>query len=99
MAFNILAILVGTYGFNKINWNLKELKKIVAKICRQHPCNNMDYPKADVDHLYLSRSSGGRGMIQLELPHKVSMMGFYKHLTVIHDWMLQENYKKNYFIT
>lgn len=31
-------------------------------------------PKADVDHVYLRKSNGGRDIIQLELSYKISAM-------------------------
>ena len=47
-AITTLAIPVATYSFNVVNWNLKELKKLDAKIRKQLTCNRMLYPKSDV---------------------------------------------------
>lgn len=49
----------------------------------------LDIPKADVDCLYMPRSSVDRGMIQLELSYKISLMKLYKYLAAIQHWMLQ----------
>ena len=88
-AINTLAIPVVTYSFNVINWNLSELKKIDTKIRKQLTCNRMHHPKSDVDRLYVPRSKGGRGMIQLELSYKTSTIGLLQYLDLTNDWMLQ----------
>ena len=49
----------------------------------------MHHPKADVDRVYLSRSSGGRGMIELKTSYKTTTIGMQKYLTVSNDWMIQ----------
>ena len=49
----------------------------------------MHHPKADVDRLYLPRSSGGRGMMELETSYKTTTIGMQKYLTVSNDWMIQ----------
>ena len=49
----------------------------------------MHHPKADVDRLYLPRSSGGRGMIELETSYKTTTIGMQKYLKVSNDWMIQ----------
>ena len=88
-AINTLAIPVVTYSFNVINWNLRELKKIDTKIRKQLTCNRMHHPEPDVDRLYVPRSKGGRGMIQLELSYKTSTIGLLQYLDLTNDWMLQ----------
>ena len=49
----------------------------------------MHHPKADVDRLYLPRSSGGKGMIELKTSYKTATIGMQKYLTVSNDWMIQ----------
>ena len=49
----------------------------------------MHHPKADVDRLYLPRSSSGSGMIELETSYKTTTIGMQKYLTVSNDWMIQ----------
>jgi len=49
----------------------------------------MHHPKSDVDRLYIPRSRGGRGMIQLELSYKTSTIGLCKYLESTQDWMLK----------
>ena len=98
-AINTLAIPVVTYSFNIINWNLRELKKIDTKIREQLTCGRMHHPKSDVDRLYMPRSKGGRGMIQLELSYKTSTVGLSQYLRNSQDWMIKlvtshENTKK-----
>ena len=49
----------------------------------------MHHPKADVDRLYIPRSSGGWGMMELETAYKTTTIGMQKYLTVSNDWMIQ----------
>ena len=49
----------------------------------------MHHPKADVDHLYLPRSSGGRRMMELEISYKTTTIGTQKYLRISNDWMIQ----------
>ena len=37
--------------------------------------NKMHHPKADVDRLYIRRSDGGKGLLQLELMYKTIIIG------------------------
>ena len=87
-AINTLAIPAVTYSFNVIDWNLSELKQIGTKIRKQLTCNRMYHPKSDVDRLYVPRSKGGRGMMQLELSYKRSTIGLLQYLDLTNDWML-----------
>ena len=98
-AINTLAIPVVSYSFNIINWNLSELMKLDTKIRKQFTCHKMHHPKSDKDRLYVPRSKGGRGLIQLELSYKTSTLGLSQYLDQTNDWMLQlvnlhENSKK-----
>lgn len=53
-----------------MNGNLKKLHKTDAKIRIQLTVNKIHYTKEDINSVYLPRSSGGRGMIQLQLSYK-----------------------------
>ena len=88
-AINTLAVPVVQYSFNIINWNLADLNRLDTKTRKLLTSNKTHHPKADVDHLYLPRSSGGRGMIELETSYKTTTIGMEKYLTVSNDWMIQ----------
>ena len=87
-AINTLAVPVVQYGFNIINWNLADLNRLDTKTRKLLTSNNMHHPEADVDRLYLLRSSGGRGIIELETSYKTTTIGMQKHLTVSNDWII-----------
>lgn len=98
-AINTLAIPVVSYSFNIINWNLSEIQRLDRKIRKQFTIHRMHHPKADVERLYVPRSDGGRGLIQLELTYKTSTIGLSQYLSHSDDWMIQlvnlhENSKK-----
>ena len=88
-AINTLAVPVVQYSFNIINWNLADLNRLETKTRKLLTSNKMHHPKADVDHLYLPRSSGGRGIIELETSYITTTIGMQKYLTVSNDWMIQ----------
>ena len=48
----------------------------------------MHHPKSDVDRLYLPRTEGGRGLIQLELSYKSTTIGLDKYLQETPDTLL-----------
>ncbi|CAH3140152.1 unnamed protein product, partial [Porites evermanni] len=45
----------------------------------------MHHPKSDVDRLYLPRTEGGRGLVQLRLSYKTTTIGLDKFLQETHD--------------
>ena len=88
-AINTLAIPVITYNFSIIDWNLREVKQLDVKIREMMATHIMHHPKADTHRLYLPRSSGERGLTQLELSYKTSTIGLFRYLNSSDDWMLQ----------
>ena len=48
----------------------------------------MHHPKSDVNRLYLPRKEGGRGLVQLELSLKTSIIGMDTYLNNTNGWML-----------
>ena len=88
-AINTLAVPVVQYSFNIVNWNLADLNRLDTKARKLLTSNKMHHPKADVDRLYLQRSSGGSGMIELETCYKTTTIGMQRYLTVSNDWRIQ----------
>ena len=86
---NTLAIPVITYSFNIIDWNLSEVKRLDIKVRKMMTTHSMHHPKADIYRLYLQRSNGGRGLNQLELSYKTTMIGLFRYLNLSDDWMLR----------
>ena len=48
----------------------------------------MQYPKSDVERLYLPRTKGGRELIRLELSYKTTTIGLDKYLQETEDTLL-----------
>jgi hypothetical protein len=65
-----------------------EIKGIDTKTRKLLTCNRAHHPKADVDRLYLKRSEGGRGLLQVEMNFKISFIGQQKYLENTKDWMM-----------
>ena len=74
-AINSLAIPVVQYSFNIINWNISDLQRLDRKTRKLLTCSRMLHPKSDVDRLYLPRSKGGRGLLQVEMSYRTSTIG------------------------
>ena len=49
----------------------------------------MHHAKADILRLYLLRSIGGRGLIQLELSYKTSTSSLFRYLNLSDDRLLR----------
>ena len=79
-AINSLALPAVTYSFTIINWSLTEIKKVDTKIRKLLTMHRMHHPKSDVNRLYLPRKEGGRGLVQLELSLKTSIIGMDTYL-------------------
>ena len=61
---------------------LQELAKLDTKTRKFMTMYKTHHPKSDVDRLYLPRTEGGkcRGLIQLELSYKMTIIGPDKYL-------------------
>ena len=102
-AINTLAIPILMYSYSIINWTKSELKRLDTKTRKLLTCNRAHHPKADVDRLYIKRSEGGRGLLQVELTNKIATVGLSEYLETTTDWMMScvkthETNKKLYSI-
>ena len=79
-AINSLGLPVVTYSFTIINWSLIEIKKVDTKVHKLLTMHRMHHPKSDVNRLYLPRKEGSRGLVQLELSLKMSIIGMDTYL-------------------
>ena len=68
---------------------MPEIKRLDVKVRKLLTINKMHHPKADVDRLYIRRSDGGKGLLQLELMYKTTTIGLQPYLDSTQDWMLQ----------
>ena len=89
-AINSLAVPVVQYSFNIINWTLEDIRRLDRKTRKFLTMHHMHHPKADSDRIYLPRSNGGRGLLQLESSFKTTTIGLQRYLEVTQDWMMQE---------
>ena len=87
-AINTLAVPVVSYSFNIINWTLEDLRRLDRKTRKLLTTAKMHHPKADVNRLYLPRTSGGRGLIQIETSYKLTTIGLHTYLNTNDDCLL-----------
>jgi hypothetical protein len=102
-AINALAVPVVTYSYNVINWTLKEIKRLDTKTRKLLTTAKMHHCKADIHRIYMPRTNGGRGLLQLEAQYKISTIGLDTYLRNSSDPMLQpvvvhEKKKKAYSV-
>jgi len=57
-----LAVPVLIYSFGIINWHREELQKLDWKTRKLLTIHGQHHPKGVVDHLYVPRKQGGRGL-------------------------------------
>lgn len=93
-----------TYSYNIINWNLQDIKRMDTKTRKLLTAMRMHHPKADVHRLYVPRSEGGRGLVQLEAAYKTATIGLDSYLHHTQDKLLKpilkhENDKRLHSIT
>ena len=87
-AINSLAVPVLLYSFAIVNWTMAEIKRIDTKTRKILTCHRAHHPKADIDRLYLKRKEGGRGLIQIEMAYKLTMIGLSTYISTTKDWMI-----------
>ena len=63
---NTWAVSVLRYGAGIINWSEEELENMDRKTRKRMTIYGMLHPRAGVDHLYLPRRCGDRGLIGVE---------------------------------
>ena len=77
---NMYAVSVFSYSFGVIPWSRQELlaaDRVTRKMMTIYRCH---HPKASVERLYLSRQSGGRGLIQIASLHDRLICGIEKKI-------------------
>ena len=68
---------------------MSEIQRLDVKVRKLLTVNKMHHPKADACRLYIPRSDGGKGLIQLELCYETITIGLQTYLDSAQDWMLQ----------
>jgi len=68
------------YSFGIINWRTEEIKKCDRKTRKMLTVYKMHHPKADIDRLYVKRTQGGRGLVQIEVAFKAEIINIAEYL-------------------
>ena len=74
---------------NILNWKLNDLNKLDSKTRKLLTMCRMHLLKAAVNRLYLPRSEGGRGLIQIQLTYKIVTVGLEAYLRESKDEMMK----------
>ena len=88
-AINAYATPSLTYGFQVIDWSITELEEIDrttrTTLQKHHMMNN----KSDITRLYLPRSKGGRGLVNITNQYKNSIIKFSIYIQNTDEQLLQ----------
>jgi hypothetical protein len=84
-----LAVPVLRYSFGIINWHQEQMQKLDRKTRKLLTIHGQHHPKADVDHLYVPRKQGGRGLMQLEAAHAVEITKMVEYVDRKEDPLIQ----------
>ena len=80
---------VTQYSFNIINWTLEDLRRIDTKIRKLLTYYKMHHPKDNKAQLYLTRTEGGRSLIQTKITYKKITIGLHKYLQTTKELMIE----------
>ena len=67
----------------------EELQKLDGKMRKLLTIHRQHHTKADVDHLYVPKKQGGRGLMQFEEANAIEITKLVKHLDRKEDPLLQ----------
>jgi len=88
-AIGSLVVPILRYSFGIINWHQEELQKLDQKTRKLLTIHGQHHPKADVDHLYVPRKQGGRGLMQSEAGHAVEITKLVEYIDRKEDPLIQ----------
>ena len=86
MMIIIIIIIIIIIGI--VNWH-QELQKLDRKTRKLLTIHGQHHPKADVDHFYIPRKQGGRGLVQLEAAHAVEITKLIEYVDRKEDPLIQ----------
>jgi hypothetical protein len=88
-AIGSLAVPVLRYSFGIINWHQEEIQKLDRKTRKILTIHGQHHPRADIDHLYVPRKEGGRGLMQVEGAYIAQTLNLVKYVESKEDPLMQ----------
>ena len=82
-ALNRFAVPVFRYGCGILHWTLSEVSRLDVATRKAMSSVGMHHPTADVDRLYVWRSEGGRGLLNLVGIWKATIVSLATYLSVV----------------
>ena len=79
-AINTFAVPAISYGFQVLDWSITELQDIDRETRNLLRKNHMVHGNSDTDRLYLPRTSGGRGLLNITDLYKSQIMTYSHYL-------------------
>ena len=79
-AINTFAVPAISYGFQVLDWSTTELEDIDRQTRNILRKNHLLHENSDVDRLYLARSNGGRGLLNIANLYKTQMITYSHYL-------------------
>ena len=88
-AINQLAIPTVTYGFGVVNWPQKHINNLDIKTRKLLTLHKVIYRNNCLDRLYLPRSEGGLGLIELNTAFRSTIVSLGQYLISHTDPLLK----------
>ena len=67
-------------SFSIFNWRIEEIRKIDTKTRNVLTLYKMHHPKADIDRLFVKRTEGRRGPLQIKATYKAEIINIAEYL-------------------
>jgi hypothetical protein len=77
------------YSFGIINWHQEEIQKLDRKTRKMLTVHRQYHPRTDIDHLYVPRKRGGRGLMQVEGAYIAETLSLVEHVESKEDPLIQ----------
>jgi len=88
-AINVYVLPIIRYSLPVLMWPVSELQYLDRRTRKLLTMSRALHPRVDVDHLYMPRCRGGRGLKNVEDVVKEEQCGVYEYLTHSEDPWLQ----------
>jgi hypothetical protein len=88
-AIGSLAVPVLRHNFGIINWHQKEIQKLDRQTRKILTIHGQHHPRADIDHLYVPRKEGGRGLMQVEGAYIAETVNLVEYVENKEDPLIQ----------
>jgi hypothetical protein len=84
-----LAVSVLRNSFGIINWHQEEIQKLDKKTIKLLTIHGQHHPRADIDHIYVPRKEGRKGLMQVEGAYIAETLNLVEYVESKEDPLIQ----------